>query len=51
MSDQDKVFSYACLNCLTERHIKYKDPIKCVECGNRILRKLRSKNINQLEGR
>lgn len=51
MSDAEKVYSYACFTCLTERQIKHRDPIKCLDCGNRILRKLRSKNPVQLEAR
>lgn len=51
MNDQEKIYSYACLNCVTERQIKQGDAIKCLDCGNRILRKLRSKSVIQLEAR
>jgi DNA-directed RNA polymerases I, II, and III subunit RPABC4 len=42
-------FVYVCLQCPSMREIKLKDPIRCTECGNRVLRKLRTIESVQLE--
>ncbi|EOB12575.1 RNA polymerase Rbp10 [Nosema bombycis CQ1] len=51
MNELTKTFRYACMQCSTLREIKFKDQVRCLECGNRVLRKLRSSVPVQLEAK
>lgn len=42
---------YYCGDCGTKNTIKPKDAIRCRECGYRILYKMRTKRMIQLEAR
>ncbi|AHL30160.1 DNA directed RNA polymerase [Encephalitozoon intestinalis ATCC 50506] len=49
MGTDQKVFTYVCIQCPSLRELKLKDPIRCTECGNRVLRKKRTDNVVQLD--
>lgn len=48
---EQKTFVYICLQCPSLREIELKGPIRCTDCGNRVLRKARTSDPIQLEAR
>jgi len=42
---------YICGDCHTENEIKTKDPIRCRECGHRIMYKKRTRRMIVFDGR
>ena len=42
---------YVCGNCGTKTLLRSKDPVRCRECGYRILYKMRTKRLIQFEAR
>jgi DNA-directed RNA polymerase I, II, and III subunit RPABC4 len=43
--------TYVCGDCHKENEIKPRDPIRCVECGYRIMYKKRTKRLVVYDGR
>ncbi|KAG4090813.1 hypothetical protein H8356DRAFT_1279443 [Neocallimastix lanati (nom. inval.)] len=43
--------TYICGSCGVDNEIRPKEPIRCRECGNRILYKKRTKRMVQFEAR
>ncbi|KAL1666095.1 DNA directed RNA polymerase [Schizophyllum commune] len=43
--------AYLCADCGTETTIKAREPIRCRECGHRIMYKKRTKRMVQFEAR
>ncbi|KAI8354961.1 DNA directed RNA polymerase [Mortierella sp. GBAus27b] len=43
--------SYICAECGSENEIKPKEPIRCKECGYRIMYKRRTRRMVQFEAR
>lgn len=49
-AEQDEMyFKYQCLECKVINKIKSKSPIRCKECGYRILQKMRTKEYIQYD--
>ncbi|KZV71203.1 hypothetical protein PENSPDRAFT_684773 [Peniophora sp. CONT] len=42
---------YLCADCGAENEIKAREPIRCKECGHRIMYKKRTKRMVQFEAR
>jgi DNA-directed RNA polymerase I, II, and III subunit RPABC4 len=49
MNQEQKAFVYVCIQCTSLREIKLKDPIRCTDCGNRVLRKKRTDEVVQMD--
>ncbi|KAF8313043.1 hypothetical protein DL93DRAFT_2081380 [Clavulina sp. PMI_390] len=43
--------TYLCADCSAENSIKTREPIRCKECGHRIMYKKRTRNMVQFEAR
>ncbi|KAJ2766097.1 DNA-directed RNA polymerase core subunit rpc10 [Coemansia nantahalensis] len=46
-----QVTTYRCMRCRTPNEIKPREPIRCLDCGYRILMKERTKRMVQFEAR
>jgi DNA-directed RNA polymerase I, II, and III subunit RPABC4 len=43
--------TYQCANCSTDNEFKPREPIRCRECGHRVMYKKRTKRMIQFEAR
>jgi DNA-directed RNA polymerase I, II, and III subunit RPABC4 len=50
-SDNAPKMLYNCADCGSENEIKPKEPLRCKECGHRIMYKQRTKRMVQFEAR
>ncbi|KAF7331944.1 DNA-directed RNA polymerase I [Mycena kentingensis (nom. inval.)] len=48
---QKEVMEYSCADCGATNEIKSREPIRCRECGHRIMYKKRTKRMVQFEAR
>ncbi|KAL1926152.1 hypothetical protein VTP01DRAFT_6017 [Rhizomucor pusillus] len=48
---QQPAMAYICAECGTENALKPREPIRCQDCGHRIMYKKRTKRMVQFEAR
>ncbi|KAG9305889.1 hypothetical protein G9A89_016541 [Geosiphon pyriformis] len=50
-TQQQQQMHYLCADCGVDNEIKPKEPLRCKECGHRIMYKMRTKRMVQFEAR